>query len=52
MLSVGVDIDRLGCMLVNGHHKLHSEYIKATGRIGRGFPGLIIIEYNFIKPRA
>jgi len=51
MLSVGVDIDRLGCMLVNGHPKLHSEYIQATGRIGRGFPGLIIIAYNFLKPR-
>ncbi len=51
MLSVGVDIDRLGCMLINGHPKLHSEYIQATGRIGRGFPGLIISAYNFLKPR-
>ena len=51
MLSVGVDIDRLGCMLVNGQPKLHSEYIQATGRIGRGFPGLIISAYNFLKPR-
>jgi len=38
-------------MLVNGQPKLHSEYIQATGRIGRGFPGLIISAYNFLKPR-
>ena len=51
MLSVGVDIQRLGAMIVNGQPKNHSEYIQATGRIGRASPGLIITNLNFFKPR-
>ena len=51
MLSVGVDIPRLGVMIINGHPKNHSEYIQATGRIGRNSPGLIVTSYNYLKPR-
>lgn len=51
MIQVGVDIDRFGVMMINGQPKNTSEYIQASGRIGRKFPGLIITTYNFLKPR-
>lgn len=51
MLSVGIDINRLGFITVYGQPKSTSEYIQATSRVGRTNPGFVVVLLHMLRTR-
>jgi len=51
MFSVGVDVQRLGLMVMDHQPKTTSEYLQSTGRVGRDDDGLVVVLYNWSRPR-
>ena len=53
MISVGVDVDRLAAMVINGQPFTTAEYVQASSRIGRaGIPGLVFANYYRHQARS
>lgn len=51
MFGTGVDVERLGLMVVHGQPKTTANYIQATGRVGRQNGGLVVTFLRATRPR-
>ncbi|HZU16240.1 MAG TPA: helicase-related protein [Candidatus Dormibacteraeota bacterium] len=51
MLSHGVDIDRLNTMVMVGLPLTTAEFIQTTSRVGRTYPGLVIVLHKISRER-
>ena len=51
MFGTGVDISRLGLMIINGQTKTTSSYIQSSGRVGRTRAGLVVTLLRASRPR-
>lgn len=51
MISVGVDVDRLGLMAIMGQPQATAEYIQSSSRVGRRHPGLVVVLFNAARSR-
>jgi len=51
MFGTGVDIPRIGLMVVNGQPKTTSAYIQSTGRVGRSRGAIVVTFLRASRPR-
>jgi hypothetical protein len=51
MFGTGVDVPRIGLMVVHGQPKTTSSYIQSTGRVGRKKGGLVVTFLRATRPR-
>ncbi|RLE47819.1 MAG: helicase, partial [Candidatus Methanomethylicota archaeon] len=51
MFGTGVDIPRIGLMVVHGQPKTTSAYIQSTGRVGRSKGALVVVFFRATRPR-